>query len=121
MTTDQLIAKTEAALARAGEMTFADAVELARARKLQIFARPDAMVLTQVCSFPRTRVLDCIAAAGTLPGIVGLQREIEEYARGEGCAALTAHGKPSWGYFGERYGWAPQSMMFSKSLTGDVL
>lgn len=117
MTNEELVAKAEQALALSGQMNFADAVELARARKLQIFSQPECLVLTQVCDWPRARVLDYVAVAGTLRGVMAIQSTIEDFARSERCTALSACGRPSWGYVGERLGWRPRAMLFGKQLT----
>jgi hypothetical protein len=99
-----------------GLMTLEDIIALARVGRMQVFHRDDAVVVTELLTFPRGRRVNGILAAGNLRSILEIESEVEAFARREGADAIVTHGRPGWARVGRRTGWSLQSWCYLKHL-----
>ena len=114
---EKLVEQINQVLAEDGDlMTVADMVDLARAGRMQIFHRDDAVVATELLEFPRGKRVNGVLAAGNLRSILAIERDVEDFARSMGAAAIVTHGRPGWARVGRRTGWALQSWCYVKRL-----
>ena len=61
--------------------------------RMQVWATPDCVLVTELCDYPRFRALRCIGLVGRRPRRwLGLLAEIEAAARAWGCARIEAFG-----------------------------
>ena len=86
---------------------------------LKLWRRPDAMVITEFVTYPRRKVLHHFLVAGDLGQVIDMQPEIIEFARRNGCDALTGVGRPGWARVTERHGWQMQDRYCTLDLTVD--
>jgi hypothetical protein len=115
----QLLARLNDALSdpAAGNFyTFDDLVELARARRVQIHHRNQAIAVTEILTHPQGVELNLIACAGTLRDVLALEPDIEELARAHDARRMVTHGRPAWRRIAERLGWYPSSLQFVKPI-----
>ena len=113
----QLVRQIETVLAMDGDlMTIHDMIDLARQGRMQIHSRDDAVVVTELMSFPRRKIVNGILAAGNLRSILDMESDVERFARSEGADAIITHGRPGWGRVGKKTGWQFHSMCFVKRL-----
>ena len=97
MTGTEKLARLEKALAYGGPThTPADVVKLIEDRRAQLWQRGDGVIVTEVHTFPLMKTVSYWLVAGALRDCLGLQAEIDEWARGEGCEVATATGRRGW-------------------------
>jgi hypothetical protein len=99
-----------------GYLTLEDLIDLARERRVQIWANDSAIAATEILAYPRKRVVNAIVAAGDVRGVLALEPQIEAFARSENADAMVTHGRPGWGRIGQRTGWTAHSMLFVRRL-----
>ena len=105
------------ALHAAGDLLSLDDLRaLAIARRVQWWGDEGCAIATEVLSYPRRRILNCFMAAGDIAGILDLQDQVLDFARGQDCTHMVAHGRPAWGRIGRAYGWAPHSIQYVREV-----
>ncbi len=113
----KLIAQVEAVLHDHGDvMTMGDLIDLARAGRVQIFGRDDALIASEILAYPRRKICNAIVAAGNLRSILDMEKDVEAFARAQGADGMVTHGRPGWGRVGQRTGWKLHSLCYVKSL-----
>ena len=113
----RLIARVNEALALAGDvLTFNDLVAMARERRVQVFANDEALIATELLTYPQARHLNCFVGAGSLAGMFALETQVEDFARQYGVTMMIAHGRPAWGRIGEARGWRADAIRYVKRM-----
>lgn len=74
--------------------------------KFQLWASPEAVLITKVRTYP-AGARDCHAmiAAGDLKAITDLRARAEDWARGEGVEFASCASRPGWARILERFGY----------------
>lgn len=81
----------------AGDLySFQDILGEVERGKMQSFSTGESLVITRISVFPRRRVLEIIAAAGTLEELKTLQNRIYLFALENDCASVMAMGRSGW-------------------------
>jgi hypothetical protein len=113
----RLVAQINQALAVDDHLwTLPDILERARDRRMQIFHRDDAMVISEVLATPQRKRLNVLVAAGNLRSIIDMEPEVIQFARDEGADSMLTHGRPAWARIGRRLGWTLHSWCYVKQL-----
>ena len=87
----------EAALARAnGTHTISDVVEAIAAGSMQFWPAPRGCAVTEIIKYPNKKVLHVFLAGGELDQIVEMDSSAAEFARMNGCTAMTIAGRKGW-------------------------
>ena len=94
-----------------------DVIEMVKAGNAQFWERGDGMVVTEIRSYPRRRVLNYWLIAGRLHDCLALEADIEAWAVAEGCASATAAGPRKWRNVVEKRGWREDLPHYWKPLT----
>ena len=97
-----------------------DALEEARCQLWAVFRDcfVAAIAVTKIVAHPRKMVAEIILLAGDgIEGWAGdLLRQIETWARGEGCAWLEPHARRGFVQLAKRHGFRPVAQIFRKEL-----
>jgi hypothetical protein len=115
MSDDERRDRFERALADGGcTHSVADVLQLIKAGRAQLWERGDGTIVTEVHTFPRLKSVHYWLASGELHDCLGLQDEIDEWARGEGCEIATIVGRRGWGRAAK--GWTLDGYHYRKPL-----
>lgn len=115
----QLRAKVTQALDRAGKAYCLSDVDAGIAQgKYQLWAKPDAVVVTEVQQFPQQRVLCVFLAAGKLESLEPMLEPLMTWAKTEmGCTSAFLVGRFGWlRSFVGSHGFAPTATVMERSL-----
>lgn len=111
----------EGALAYAGGThTYDDIREGVEQGRLQFWPGIHSAAISEIITYPRSRVLNIILAGGNLAEIEAGMPTLLEWARTQGCTSASLTGRKGWERtFLTRTGWAPSSLVvFEKQLDG---
>ena len=90
--------------------------EIAEGR-ISVRATEDAIILTQVRTFPTgAREIHGMAAAGELPSILALIQQAEQWARSQGIEFATVASRPGWQRVLAPYGYQVHQVELQKEL-----
>lgn len=64
--------------------------------RMQSFNVGESWVVTKVVNYPNKKVLDIVAAAGTLAELFEAQPIVDAFAREHACEAIMAFGRSGW-------------------------
>lgn len=108
--------EVEEMLLKFGDLySYDDILEAISTGRMQSFALMDSWAVTQVCEFPKRRVLDIVFVVGDLPTLELLESDVIGFAREQGIDLLTANGRK--GFIQEAFdGWKMVSATFIKDL-----
>ena len=113
----RLIDQINAVLAAdGGLLTLPDIVEAARAGRMQVWHRDDAVVVTELLTFPHGKRVNGILAAGNLRSILTIEHDVAAFGRDAGADAIVTHGRPGWARVGRRSGWTLELWCYLKRL-----
>jgi len=109
--------EVEEMLLKFGDLySFEDILECIAAGKMQSFALMDSWAVTQICEFPKRRVLDIVFVVGDIPTLELLESDIIGFARQQNISLLSANGRK--GFIREAFdGWTMVSATFIKDLS----
>ena len=97
MSDDERRERFERALAEGGcTHSVADVLQLIKDGRAQLWERGEGTIVTEVHTFPRLKAVNYWLVSGRLADCLGLQDEIDTWARGEGCEYATATGRRGW-------------------------
>lgn len=107
----------ESALVYAGGThTFEDIEEGIEEHRYQLWPGRHAVVVTEMIVWPRKKLIHCFLAAGDLVEIHAIRTWAEEWARREGCGAVTISGRPGWERVLAADGYKKRSVTLEKDL-----
>lgn len=93
--------------------TFDDVQNNVNEGLMQIWARPNAAIVTQIFIFPQYKQLDVFLAGGNLADLEAMCPEIEEWAKEQGCTKAVLIGRPGWQRtFLSRTGWRQEPVIY---------
>jgi hypothetical protein len=106
------------ALKRSGDIyALSDILAALDTGDMQSFTRNNTWVITQVCQYPRRKVLDILYLIGELADAQLLEPEVTEFARGAGVTLIRAYGRDGWATFTDKYGWHSLGRVYHKELS----
>jgi hypothetical protein len=111
--------KVQKALKVGGDThTVDDIVDAVNSEYMQLWENGESIVVTEITTFPRYRVVNIVLVAGNIDEVMALQVDIEEFARKENCVALRMQGRKGWERVLPHYGWkADPKVLFEKPIT----
>jgi hypothetical protein len=85
---------------------------------MQSFSHRNTWAITQICIYPRTKVLNVIMMVGDLEDYRAIDKKITDFATEMGIGLIAAIGRKGWRPFGERRGWIVKasSYIYHKEL-----
>lgn len=87
----------EAALEHSGGThTFDDIVGAVYAGQMQFWPAESACAVTEIVNFPRRKVLHIFLAGGEMQEIVDMDGPAADFAKANGCTAMTIAGRRGW-------------------------
>jgi hypothetical protein len=88
--------------------------------RLHILEPKDCCLLVEVVDYPGARACQVMWAAGNLTSILAASRDVEAWARLQGCTEMLAESRPAWGRALQRIGYSPWSVTSRKPLNGPL-
>lgn len=105
------------ALRRAGDCyTVGDVADGILAGRFQYWMAEGGGIVTEIVTYPRKRVVNFFLVFGDLDACLGLQPEIEAFARQHGCSAAVATGREGWRKVLPAHGWREAWVLMAKEL-----
>ena len=87
----------EAALEHSGGThTFDDIVSAVYAGQMQFWPAENSCAVTEIVTFPRRKVLHIFLAGGEMQEIVDMDGPAADFAKANGCTAMTIAGRRGW-------------------------
>lgn len=111
--------RLEAALAEGGGMhTWPEVVERIAAGRAQLWLTEDdrGAIVTEILTYPRTRIVNYWLVAGAMDACLAKQRDIDAWARGQGCSGATAMGRGGWRRVLPEHGWRIAGTAYKKAF-----
>lgn len=86
-------------------------------KDMQLWVMDSACVVTQIQVYPRAKICVIVLCGGSgMGGWVDGIREIEEWAKAEGCDAMKVHGRSGWEKVLNRYGYERSAIVLQKVI-----
>jgi hypothetical protein len=79
-----------------GTHAFEDVADAITEGRMQLWPAPDACMVTEILVFPRRKHLNVFLAGGKLERLHDMWPSLTEWARAQGCHAITASGRRGW-------------------------
>ncbi len=118
MTPDLLRSRILDAIEQAGGMYTIESIEAdILAGRKQLWVGDKALVVTEVSTYPKARVMWVLLAAGDLEGVMALQEQGAAWGRSVGCMRMVMDGRKGWAKVLPRYGWEERCVRYSLDLT----
>ena len=111
------IERMQKALDRDGGHDWPHVVDLLEKGDCQIFDSDQGVWITEIKNAPKGKALNVWLVAGSLPGVMELQPEVEAFATANGCRKLTAGVRRGWKKTAEAHGWKVVGLVIEKELT----
>lgn len=107
----------EAALGYSGGThDFGDIVTGLERGVLQLWPTPKGCIVTEIVVYPKKRVLNVFLGGGELEQIMDMHGDVIEWAKAQGCSALTMSGRLGWKKPLEARGWRHQHASYAKEF-----
>jgi len=84
--------------------------------KYQLFQNDDGVVLTEIVQAPNVKYLNCFIIAGRLPGVLKLQKVVEDHGRQHNCKFMVGTGRLGWRKVMPLHGWTEEAVVFRKDV-----
>ena len=117
---EELIRRIEKSLAFWGTHTLGDLREDLDADRVRAFMGEHGVWMAQVCDHPQKRLLNVCLLAGELPGVMDVQKQVEDFAVRMNCDLVVApHVRFGLKDVFKKTGWQVKGYNMSLPLTGD--
>jgi len=83
---------------------------------MQLWPAKDSCLVTELITYPRTKVCNVFLGGGTLDEIMGMHADVVAWAKAQGCSALTMTGRFGWKKPLAEYGWKPLHQSYVKEI-----
>lgn len=114
---ERLLTKMKKALRLAGGThELSDVVDALKEGRMQSFATDNAMVVTQIVQHPRKRELNVFLAFGDLDEVMGMQPQIADFGRQNGCEFMVMSGRTGWMKVLPKHGWSQVGVTYALPL-----
>lgn len=99
-----------------GTHEFSDIVDGLGKGHLQLWPTPRGCIVTEIVVFPKKRVLNVFLGGGELNQILDMHESVIDWARSQGCSALTMSGRAGWVKPLKDHGWDRQHVSYVKEF-----
>lgn len=99
-----------------GTHLYADIVDSVLGGSMQLWAGEKGCAVTEIIVYPRKKVLHVFLAGGEMEQIIDFQTSAEEFARINGCNALTLAGRKGWSRVLTKHGWSESFTVLNREL-----
>jgi len=107
----------EAALAYSGGThDFIDIAEGIYKQTLQLWPTPRGCLVTEIVVYPQKRVLNIFLGGGEMDQILDMHSDVIEWAKLQGCSALTMSGRFGWKKPLKQHGWKALHASYVKEI-----
>ena len=83
---------------------------------MQLWPGQTFAFVTEITRYPRRRVCNMFLGGGDLGAILAMHGHVEQWAKAQGCDALTISGRLGWKLHLKRHGWEPLHLTMMKEL-----
>ena len=83
---------------------------------MQLWPAERGGIVTELAVYPRKRVLHIFLAGGELDQITDMHEDVIQWAKAQGCSALTLSGRMGWKKALAPFGWEPTLLTLSKEI-----
>ncbi|MDA8788855.1 hypothetical protein N9M91_02145 [Porticoccaceae bacterium] len=88
-----------------GTHNFDDVAAGVMSGQMQLWPAPEGMIVTEIVTYPRKRVLNIFLASGELNQILDFHTNVQDWAENQGCSAFTMSGRRGWVKALKNHGW----------------
>jgi len=88
-----------------GTHDFIDIAEGIYKGTLQLWPSPKGCIVTEIVVYPRKRMLNVFLGGGELDQILDMHQDVIQWAKAQGCTALTMTGRAGWKKPLAKHGW----------------
>lgn len=107
----------EAALARSGGThDWYDIVAGVMNGNLQLWPKPEGVLVTEIITYPRKRVLNVFLGGGKLTELEAMHEEVIAWAKEQGCTCARISGRKGWERAYKARGWVPLFVTLEKEF-----
>jgi hypothetical protein len=99
-----------------GTHLFDDIADGIRKGVMQLWPTPRGCIVTEIVVFPRKKVVNIFLVGGELDQIVDMHESVIQWAKSQGCSALTGHGRAGWERPLKKYGWNVTHVSYEKEF-----
>lgn len=107
----------ESALAYSGGThEFKDIVDGVLSGKMQLWAGDEGCAVTEIVVYPKRKVLNVFLAAGKMDQVLDFEDSAIEFAKANGCNAMSLAGRKGWARVHRDRGWKEQFVTLIKEI-----
>ena len=88
-----------------GTHDFIDVAEGINKGTMQLWPTPKGCIVTEIVVYPRKRMLNVFLGGGELDQILDMHQDVIQWAKAQGCTALTMTGRVGWKKPLAKHGW----------------
>ena len=99
-----------------GTHNFEDVVDGLRNGVMQLWAAPKGCIVTEIVVYPRKKVLHVFLGGGKLDQLIDMHKDVIQWAKAQGCAALTMTGRFGWKKPLAMHGWSQLHSSYVKEF-----
>ena len=99
-----------------GTHDFVDVVDAVLEGRMQLWPAEDACMVTEISVYPKKKILHGFLAGGNMKRIEEMRGDAEEWAKLQGCSAVSIAGRAGWERVFKKYGWEFAHTVLVKEL-----
>jgi hypothetical protein len=99
-----------------GTHDFEDIIEGLHKGVMQLWPTPRGCIVTEIVIYPKKKVLNVFLGGGELDQIMEMHESVIEWAKAQGCKALTMTGRFGWKKPLAVHGWKPLHASYVKDF-----
>jgi hypothetical protein len=99
-----------------GTHDFEDVVSGIYSGKMQLWPAPKGCIVTEIVVYPKKKVLHVFLGGGELEQILHMHNDVIEWAKAQGCEALTMTGRLGWKKPLTQHDWKMQHASYVKEF-----
>lgn len=84
--------------------------------RMQLWPAENGCLVTEILVYPRKKVLHIFLAGGEMGQITDMHHDVIEWAKAQGCTALTLSGRKGWIKALAKFGWKEKLVSLSKEI-----
>lgn len=99
-----------------GTHVYQDIVDAVTEGRMQLWLSERGCAVTEIVVFPRKKVLHVFLAAGEMDQLFDMIDDATEWAKEQGCTAMTLAGRPGWQRAMKPLGFVPTLVTMEKDF-----
>lgn len=99
-----------------GTHTVDDVVDNVLTGRMQLWPAERGCAVTEIVVYPQKKVLHVFLAAGEMDQLFDMIESAAEWARGQGCTAMTLAGRLGWQRAMKPLGWEPKMIVMEREI-----